>query len=82
VVQEHQGVVEGELVRLGNDGPLMAVKFTIGDLVLCVWSDAAGRTRRGTFSRQQLHVVGDRELLYVRVLARLASRFPVVAAAI
>jgi hypothetical protein len=81
VVTEHHGVVEGELVRLGYDGPLMAVKFTIGDLALCVWSDAVGRTRRGTFSRHQLHVVSDRELLFVRVLARLASRFPVVAAA-
>lgn len=58
----------------------MSVKFTIGELLLCVWTDLAGRARRATFSHHQLELVTEAELLWVRVAAQLATRWQVVAA--
>ncbi|MBK6008654.1 DUF2158 domain-containing protein [Ramlibacter ginsenosidimutans] len=80
MVNPQHGFSEGNLVRLKDGGPLMSVKFAIGVLLLCVWTDPGGRARRGTFSHHQLELVTDAELLWVRVAARLASRWHVVAA--
>jgi hypothetical protein len=57
----------------------MSVRFTVADLLLCDWMDAAGRSRRATFSADQLEHVEHTELFPTRVLARLAQRWPVVA---
>ena len=67
------------MVRLNTGGPLMSVRFHVHDLLLCAWTDAAGRTRRATYSADQLELVAANPILWVRVLARLSSRWPVVA---
>lgn len=67
---------EGDLVRLRQGGPLMAIKFATDELLLCVWVDASGRTQRATFAPDQLVPDGH---VWVRALARLTTRWPVVA---
>lgn len=58
----------------------MRVKFAVADLLLCEWVDPAGRARTGTFAPSQLDSVGEDHLLWVRVCATLAARWPVVIA--
>lgn len=79
VVQQHP-FREGDFVRLKGGGPLMAVKFEIDGLLLCTWIDAAGRTRRATYSPHQLDLVDTERLVWLKVLLRLSTRWPVVAA--
>lgn len=71
--------VEGDLVRLKAGGPLMAVKFQVHDLLLCVWQDASGRVRRATFALHQLELVHRAEPLWIRALESLSRRWPKVA---
>lgn len=58
----------------------MAVKFRVDELMLCAWMDAAGRTRRATYGAQELDLVHTDSLIWLKVLLRLADRWPVVAA--
>lgn len=68
------------MVRLKAGGPLMTVRFEIDELLLCVWIDAGGRTRRATYSPQQLDWIPTDSPVWVDVLLRLSSRWPVVVA--
>jgi len=58
----------------------MAVKFQVEDLHLCAWVDPMGRTRRATFSAEQLELVYTEALVWLKVFLRLSERWPVVAA--
>ena len=78
-VQQH-AYREGDLVRLKSGGPVMTVKFEIDQLLLCAWIDSGGRTRRATYSPEQLDLVHTDSPVWLKVLLRLSSRWPVVAA--
>lgn len=72
-------LVEGDVVRLKTGGPLMAVKFKIDALLLCIWTDPKGRTQRETFAPEQLELVGRESPAWLLALSRLSSRWNVVA---
>lgn len=79
VVEQHV-FREGDLVRLKAGGPVMAVKFEVDELLLCAWIDAAGRTRRQTYSPDQVDLVHSDSMIWLKVFLRLSTRWPVVAA--
>lgn len=70
---------EGDLVRLKGGGPMMAVKFQVQDLLLCVWQDASGRVRRATFAPRQLEILHRAPPTWIHVVERISTRWPVVA---
>lgn len=70
---------EGDLVRLKSGGPVMVVRFPVEHVLLCAWTDHAGRARRGTFSPAQLQPVKPAHPVWITATARLAARWPVVA---
>lgn len=70
---------EGDLVRLKAGGPLMAVKFQVHDLLMCVWQDPSGRVRRATFAAHQLEILHRSQPAWLRVVERISTRWPVVA---
>lgn len=67
------------MVRHVRGGPVLTVKAAVGHLLLCEWVDEQGRERRQTFSPNELAVVDAAHLLWLRVFARLAARWPVAA---
>jgi uncharacterized protein YodC (DUF2158 family) len=79
-VQDEYTFGEGDLVQLRTGGPVMTVRFPVEQFVLCAWMDASGRERRATFSRDQLRIARTAFPIWLTATARLASRWPVVAA--
>ena len=52
---------------------------SVEQLILCAWVDPGGRTRRATFSPDQLVLLRGSETLVVRVVSSLSRRWRVVA---
>ena len=70
-------VDEGTNVRLRTGGPVMTVLKPVEHLVMCVWIDEVGRVQRQTFAPDELVAHDSGHLVWLRVLARLSSRFTV-----
>ena len=71
--------MEGVTVRHVTGGPVMTVQGTVGHLLLCMWMDDTGKVCRQTLSPNELVVHDAEHHTWMRVLVRLASRWPVAA---
>jgi uncharacterized protein YodC (DUF2158 family) len=74
---ERPRVTEFLAVREKRGGPVMTIEAKFEHLFLCVWMDESGRTRRQAFSPNELVAYQAEDLTWIRVLARLAYRWPV-----
>ena len=70
---------EGVAVRHVSGGPIMTVQGDVGHLLLCTWLDDVGRVHRRTFSPNEVALYDPGHTVWLRVLARLASRGTVAA---
>jgi len=72
-------LAEGDLVQLKTGGPVMAVRFEVDQLLLCIWTDASGAVHRRTFSKDQLQVIYKPPPLWLYAVAGLTQRSRIVA---
>lgn len=69
----------GDAVQLKTGGPRMIVENEVDDLLLCSWVTPSGSVCRQTYSARQLDHAHHPELVAIRAIKRLASRWRVAA---